>query len=277
MAIHWDDGLRGQERSLRHRRDAAIRQLIRARRAHATTIVGLALAASLVLYASALLLLVTTDETLCTVGLAVGTAAMLFFKRFRRVARNSVRENRAALADVQIEYDAAFFALAVEEHGRPIDELLTPPPPVNVGVVVPDPPPSPASRRDAERRRERAEMDRNFKAMEPALRPATPDDYRRWLGAFLERGAGSTRIDYVDRPMPTSRWYVATRPMTVRPLYGASAIQIIVPPGVTVNVPYERTGATGHSTLYRPDGSTLGFHNHPASSVSIFTDTQVDP
>jgi hypothetical protein len=190
-----------------------------------------------------------------------------------------IGDRRRTLDKVQREYDTAFRNLTLEEHGRPIEELLpSPEPPAPKLHVRPQSPSVAEYRRrwhDAEYQCLRDDADRNFRAMEPALRPATPADYEQWLRAFFARGAGNVRIDYVDRPMRTDRWYVATRHVTVRPLYGARSIHIIVPPGVRVNVPYERTGATGHSTLYLPDGSTRGFHNSPAYSIDVFTDTPV--
>jgi hypothetical protein len=201
-----------------------------------------------------------------TIGLAGEIVAAFKAADARRV----IRDRRRTLDKVQREYDTAFRNLTLEEHGRPIEELLPRPEPPAPKLHV-----RPQSSHDAEYQRLRDEADRNFRAMEPALRPATPADYEQWLRAFFARGAGDTRIDYVDRPMRTDRWYVATRHVTVRPLYGARSIHIIVPPGVRVNVPYERTGATGHSTLYLSDGSTLGFHNSPEYSIDVFTDTPV--
>ncbi len=73
------------------------------------------------------------------------------------------------------------------------------------------------------------------------LRPATVGDYLCWLKGFLARGGKPTH--YYDYSMP-SRVYVATKSLDIYPLFGAAAIEIIVPEGIEVR------GEPGHSALF---------------------------
>ena len=269
--------LRQQERTLRASRAHAVDSIRRAQRT--VRFVRVCAAVALAMWLAGVVLFGINPSWFNAVALTVGTFGTLLLAPMVGVCGRDMAENRACLASIQREYDDAVLRLDAEEYGRPVSELLDEPPvPLPAGkprikLKVRTPRSKVRAHRDAEYQRMCDEADENFRAMEPALRPATPDDYRKWLAAFLAHGPGNVQINYVDRPMPKSRWYVATRPLTIRPLYGASAINIIVPRDVKVNVPYKSTGATGHSTLHRPDGSTLGFHNRPEYVIDIFTDT----
>lgn len=103
--------------------------------------------------------------------------------------------------------------------------------------------------------------------MQRSLRAATPTDYGRWLAGYFAKGRQPTH--FYDYMMP-SRWFVATRDVDIKPLYGQFSINIIVPAGISL------TGVTGHSAVYYMDGFvSRGFHDQPAI-VPIYSDTTVE-
>jgi hypothetical protein len=93
---------------------------------------------------------------------------------------------------------------------------------------------------------------------EDSLRPAHKRDYERWLEGHLSAGGKITHA--YDYKMPES-FRVAMEDMTLRPLYGARSLNIIVPEGIEV------TGELGHTNLYlMKDFSLLG------SCVDVYSD-----
>lgn len=96
--------------------------------------------------------------------------------------------------------------------------------------------------------REYRERQRLFNVqVRPHLRRAKPKDYRAWLEGWVE--AGGEISHYYDYSLP-SDFYVATSDLKLPPLYGASSISVIVPPGITIT--FEE--GLGHSNLYFMDG-----------------------
>ncbi|RJO62633.1 MAG: hypothetical protein C4542_03025 [Dehalococcoidia bacterium] len=79
----------------------------------------------------------------------------------------------------------------------------------------------------------------------PHLRPATVNDYRKWIVGFISNGGTVTH--HYDYDMPDDV-YIALDSFEITPLYGASSINVIVPAGIEVN------GDAGHSNLYFMDG-----------------------
>ena len=104
--------------------------------------------------------------------------------------------------------------------------------------------------------------------MIPCMRsaPATVADYQRWLVAH--RKSGNEPTHHYDYPFAQGnlahlgsgpdfrkpKWYVAERNFRAVPLFGAAAVNIIVPKGVNF-----LGGNLGHSTLFfEADGRTDG-------------------
>lgn len=87
-------------------------------------------------------------------------------------------------------------------------------------------------------------------------RPATIDDYRAWARVHIAAGGRfSHTYDY-----PFGRggdWHVLTTELgakeTMPSLYGALAINVIVPAGMRLNVPATFHGECGHSHVYFMD------------------------
>ena len=78
---------------------------------------------------------------------------------------------------------------------------------------------------------------------ENEFRQGTVEDYNRWMEAFVQ-GDG-TPVSYSSGTMHTSRFFVATKNFRMRPLFGADAIEVIVPEDVKY-----LGGELAHSTLY---------------------------
>lgn len=83
-------------------------------------------------------------------------------------------------------------------------------------------------------------------------RPAGAADYTAWLIGYLRSGREPKRL--VDRNLADSRWWVLTeQPKTVPSLYGADALNVIVPERVRLRprqLPNTFHGRPGHSTFY---------------------------
>jgi len=99
----------------------------------------------------------------------------------------------------------------------------------------------------------------------PKLRKARPCDYKRWLKGFLDEGGNPTH--YYDYPMDRQHWYAATKNIVIFPLFGSSAISVIIPEGIQVDISQGR----GHNEIYLMDrytkpGESVGF-------VPVFCDT----
>jgi hypothetical protein len=85
----------------------------------------------------------------------------------------------------------------------------------------------------------------------PSVRPATPHEYQAWLTGGLSVGGTVThRYDY---PMPADLYYVARQRLTLLPLHGSSAMYLIVPKGIEIDL----LVGLGHSVLYYMDGFRL--------------------
>ena len=79
------------------------------------------------------------------------------------------------------------------------------------------------------------------------LRPATRDDYKRWLIGYLRSGGEPTH--YYDYKFPEREFYVAVMDFRIQPLYGAFSFSIIVPKGIRF-----LGGELGHINLFLMDG-----------------------
>lgn len=145
--------------------------------------------------------------------------------------------------------------------------------PVYVGPAFPE--------RDRDRRHRRWVLDSEREQfararMLESLRPATTEEYGRWLAGWAARGGLVLRHDY-----PMARWsggergpgvWVATGDLHLEPLHGSSALGIIlVPRGVRV------TGTEpGHTdVVWTRSGRTLGFHGVPIYAAPAFADAPV--
>lgn len=110
--------------------------------------------------------------------------------------------------------------------------------------------------RRARQKREREEDDENEEAANidswkkesllPHLKPATAEDYTRWLRGYMERGGSITHC--YDYDLLPDEFYVAQSDFALIPLYGVDAVHIIVPHGVRF-----LGGELGHCTLYFED------------------------
>jgi hypothetical protein len=89
--------------------------------------------------------------------------------------------------------------------------------------------------------------------MANVLVPATQADYGTWLKGYL---AGGGKTGHARDAWPGhTKWFRATDDLRIVPLYGAAAVRIIVPAGVTY-----RGGERGHSEVYLTAGFRwLGF------------------
>ena len=82
-------------------------------------------------------------------------------------------------------------------------------------------------------------------------RQATKADYDRWLTGFVRHGKMPTQ--YHDRPTCDSGLLIAEADFAVCSLYGAAAMQIIVPEGICVS----NVRHSGHSRFYLMDGFSV--------------------
>lgn len=73
----------------------------------------------------------------------------------------------------------------------------------------------------------------------PKLKNASPKHYKKWLKGHLAKGGSPTHYYDYD-------WcgYIATEDIELAPLFGAQAIKIIVPCGISLR------GSTGHSCVF---------------------------
>lgn len=85
------------------------------------------------------------------------------------------------------------------------------------------------------------------------LRRASKFDYIKWLEDYLDRYNGGNVTHFYDYPLPTEQFFVATKDIVITPLYGANAINIIVPKGINV------TGARGHNNVFSYNSEDLRF------------------
>lgn len=101
----------------------------------------------------------------------------------------------------------------------------------------------------------------------PHLRRATAADYSRWLRGYVARG-GHIGHCY-DYPTPDDRWYVATGPFTLEPMFGAGSVMIIVPEGIAVEVDEK---AFTHNQVFWMDSYRVS----NTSGAPAFSDTVLD-
>jgi hypothetical protein len=127
---------------------------------------------------------------------------------------------------------------------------------------------------ERDRERQADEQRANLEALNAVLRPMQPWEYGQWLGRFLDLDGEPTH--FYEYPTPLHRWRTALNHFEVLPLYGASAIHIVVPAGIVV------TGDGGHNNLYFiGDDRPLyqGFHDtrphERPSYVPVYSDTEV--
>ena len=84
------------------------------------------------------------------------------------------------------------------------------------------------------------------------LRPATLEEYRAWLEAFVAKNHGRGKVDWQVVPFAYCKVFVAKSSFRMLPVCGAAAIQIIVPKK------FEVRGPTGHSSLMLEGGELKG-------------------
>jgi hypothetical protein len=77
----------------------------------------------------------------------------------------------------------------------------------------------------------------------PSLVRANLDDYRRWVSTHIAAG-GSFSQSY-DSNWPKHSFYYAVDDLSLPPLHGPAAVNIIVPPGIKVEC-----ADPGHSNIY---------------------------
>jgi len=121
--------------------------------------------------------------------------------------------------------------------------------------------------------RSRAATAHSREHMLPQLRPAEPHEWAAWVDAYL----ACTRRPVIHRhAFPTDGVYVATCDLEVFPLYGASALHVILPRGIR-----DFGGDTGHTGLYgySAGGVTYrGFHDQTwPHYVDVYADTELTP
>lgn len=121
-----------------------------------------------------------------------------------------------------------------------------------------------------------AELEANHRVMLDQVRPPTPGEWSAWVNAFLGQGGDPRLLKHFDVPIAKSRhrFWVADADLTVLPLYGALALNIILPPGIT-----DDHGTTGHTELWSLDSDGhahyRGFHDRTRPVyVPVFTDTE---
>ncbi len=124
--------------------------------------------------------------------------------------------------------------------------------------------------RDEYRRRHEAESARSEQARNAFLelcRPATVYDYKAWFDGWTRSGG---RVDNrADRLFPGHGWEVLVAKDAFLPsLYGARALNVIVPRGHRLEVPNTFHGGSGHSRVYFMDG----FRSVPDEAAPIFGD-----
>lgn len=120
----------------------------------------------------------------------------------------------------------------------------------------------------AERASRDADWDRRSEVMRAQrehlltlLRPAQKWEYEAWLTGFLRQGGKVTH--FYDYDWPARNFYTAMSDLVITPLYGALALNVIVPKGIRL------LGATtGHCNVYltaaHDDGDIFlyqGFHD----------------
>lgn len=99
--------------------------------------------------------------------------------------------------------------------------------------------------------------------MDGKTRPATKEDYMKWLKGYLENGGNVTHV--YDRNMGLDDWEVVTKDFVISQLYGASSKNLIIENGVTF-----KGGAEGHNGMYFMDGFRLHCGIVPIYSDIVF-------
>ncbi len=105
--------------------------------------------------------------------------------------------------------------------------------------------------------RDLAELER----MKFSLLQADVYTYSEWLTGYVNRGGAPTH--FYEYLFPADRWFLAVADMVMYPLYGATAIHVIIPPGIKV------VGEYGHNRLFWLDGYKTN------SAVPVYSDTTI--
>lgn len=100
-----------------------------------------------------------------------------------------------------------------------------------------------AQSRDDDYDRQHAAMLRSREDLLSAMRPAQKWEYEAWLTGYLKQGGKVTH--FYNHAHPLKAFYVASTNFTMTPLYGALAVNIVVPKGVHL-----LGGDTGHCNVY---------------------------
>ena len=105
------------------------------------------------------------------------------------------------------------------------------------------------------------EYDKAAKRWLRTMRNARSEDYSAWLdGYLLQGGVVDHVLNYQMRTM--GRWFVARKQCVITKLYGAKAVNVIVPIGVDVTIE-----EAGHNGVFFMDGFATESH------VMLFKDT----
>lgn len=104
---------------------------------------------------------------------------------------------------------------------------------------------------------------REMGILPPKTRPATVEDYRKWLSGFVAKGGVPTH--FYDYPIGRSLddWLVVEADFELLPLYGSRSLNIIVAKEAKF-----KGGNPGHTELYFIDGFTTN------GSVPFYSDTK---
>lgn len=78
----------------------------------------------------------------------------------------------------------------------------------------------------------------------PNVRPATVEDYEKWLKGYLLRGGKISH--WYDYEFTGYDWFVAEKDLVLEPLYGANLVWLIVPESIEV----QGADNFGHSGIF---------------------------
>jgi hypothetical protein len=96
------------------------------------------------------------------------------------------------------------------------------------------------------------EIDQAMAIVKSHCRLATIGEYRTWLHQYIRSGGTPRHIYDYPFSRSASGFWVAKASFTMKPLYGASSINIIAPHGIKVS------GNRGHCTILPEGGSPIG-------------------
>jgi hypothetical protein len=121
MTIHWKDGIYGEERSARQRRQDAVQALVAVRRRRFFYVLALAIGGVGVSVCFVLLLLAPGPAALNFFGAGMWLVAAHFGRKILVEFKEEVGARRAALAEAQDRYDAVFLRLVEFEAEQGVD------------------------------------------------------------------------------------------------------------------------------------------------------------